>query len=77
MLRLLNAYQSFYTSHFKGRKLTWRNSMGSCVLKANFPKGRKDVSVSLFQAIVLMLFNDTTEPTLAYSCIANETKLGK
>jgi cullin-4 len=77
MIHLLNAYQSFYTSQFKGRKLIWRNSMGSCVLKANFPKGRKEISVSLFQAVVLMLFNDTTNLTLAYSCIANETKLGK
>lgn len=51
--------------------------MGSCVLTANFPKGRKEISVSLFQAIVLMLFNDTTNLTLAYSYIANKTKLGK
>ncbi|KAI8340502.1 hypothetical protein BC941DRAFT_417436 [Chlamydoabsidia padenii] len=75
MLHVLDAYQSFYTSRFKGRKLTWRNSMGSCVLKANYPKGRKELSVSLFQAIILLLFNDTTKSTLGYTHIATETKL--
>lgn len=43
----------------------WQNSLGSCVLKADFPKGRKELSVSLFQTVVLMLFNDTDRLSLA------------
>lgn len=27
----------------------WQNSLGTCVLKASFPKGKKELSVSLFQ----------------------------
>lgn len=27
----------------------WQNSLGHCVLKAEFPKGKKELAVSLFQ----------------------------
>jgi cullin 4 len=27
----------------------WQNSLGQCVLKAEFPKGKKELAVSLFQ----------------------------
>ncbi|XP_042469924.1 cullin-4-like [Zingiber officinale] len=59
----LNVYQDifkeFYLSKYHGRRLMWQNSLGHCVLKAEFPKGKKELSVSLFQTVVLMLFNDT------------------
>ncbi|KAJ8470163.1 hypothetical protein OPV22_024506 [Ensete ventricosum] len=59
----LNVYQDifkeFYLSKYHGRRLMWQNSLGHCVLKAEFPRGKKELSVSLFQAVVLMLFNDT------------------
>ncbi|KAJ6834821.1 cullin-4 [Iris pallida] len=59
----LNVYQDifkeFYLSKYSGRRLMWQNSLGHCVLKADFPKGKKELAVSLFQTIVLMLFNDT------------------
>ncbi|KQK12851.1 cullin-4 [Brachypodium distachyon] len=58
----LNVYQDifkeFYLSKYSGRRLMWQNSLGHCVLKVEFPKGRKELSVSLFQSVVLMLFND-------------------
>ncbi|KAM7255883.1 hypothetical protein ACFE04_011624 [Oxalis oulophora] len=58
----LNAYQDifkeFYLSKHSGRRLMWQNSLGHCVLKVEFPKGRKELAVSLFQTVVLMLFND-------------------
>ncbi|RDY14176.1 Cullin-4, partial [Mucuna pruriens] len=58
----LNVYQDifkeFYLSKYSGRRLMWQNSSGHCVLKAEFPKGKKELAVSLFQTIVLMLFND-------------------
>ncbi|KAI8337609.1 cullin-4-like protein [Chlamydoabsidia padenii] len=75
MAVLLNAYQSFYTSRFKGRKLIWRNSLGSCVVKSHFPKGTKEISVSLFQTIVLLLFNDKSKPTWEYKDIDATTNL--
>ena len=42
----------------------WQNSLGHCVLKAEFPKGRKELAVSLFQTVVLMLFNDAEKLSL-------------
>ncbi|CAH1439937.1 unnamed protein product [Lactuca virosa] len=36
----------------------WQNSLGHCVLKVEFLKGKKELAVSLFQTVVLMLFND-------------------
>ncbi|KAG4398688.1 hypothetical protein GLYMA_08G096100v4 [Glycine max] len=49
----LNVYQDifkeFYLSKYSGRHLMWQNSLGHCVLKAEFPKGRKELAVSLFQ----------------------------
>lgn len=27
----------------------WQNSLGHCVLKAEFPRGKKELAVSLFQ----------------------------
>ncbi|KAI4312356.1 hypothetical protein MLD38_037173 [Melastoma candidum] len=56
----LNVYQDifkeFYLGKYSGRRLMWQSSY--CVLKAEFPKGKKELSVSLFQTVVLMLFND-------------------
>ncbi|XP_064971830.1 cullin-4-like [Musa acuminata AAA Group] len=64
----LNVYQDifkeFYLSKYHGRRLMWQNSLGHCVLKAEFPRGKKELSVSLFQAVVLMLFNDTQRLSL-------------
>lgn len=54
----------FYTKKYSGRRLQWYNSLGSCVLRAYFPKGTKELSVSLFQAVVLCLFNDA--PSLSF-----------
>jgi len=38
----------------------WQNSLGHCVLKADFPKGKKELAVSLFQVrgiVNLALYN--------------------
>ena len=45
-------------SKHNGRRLQWHPCLGHCVLKANFPLGKKEISVSLLQTIVLLLFND-------------------
>lgn len=58
-------FREFYTSKHSGRRLLWQHSLGQCSLKAHFAKGRKELSLSLFQAVVLLLFNDA--PALAFS----------
>eukprot|EP01025_Chloroclados_australasicus_P025868 TRINITY_DN25752_c0_g1_i2.p1 TRINITY_DN25752_c0_g1~~TRINITY_DN25752_c0_g1_i2.p1 ORF type:complete len:745 (-),score=82.84 TRINITY_DN25752_c0_g1_i2:248-2482(-) len=71
----LNQYQErfkqFYLSKHTGRKLTWYSSLGTCVLKAYFKQGTKELQVSLFQAIVLCLFNEAEQ--LSYVQIQNAT----
>ncbi|KAH9606214.1 hypothetical protein KSS87_010263 [Heliosperma pusillum] len=71
----LNVYQDifkeFYLSKYNGRRLMWQNSLGHCVLKVDFPKGKKELAVSLFQAVVLMLFNDAE--TLSFQDIKDAT----
>lgn len=42
-------FKEFYLSKYSGRRLMWQNSLGHCVLKADFPKGKKELAVSLFQ----------------------------
>ena len=42
-------FKDFYLAKHSGRKLVWHNSLGTCVLRARFSKGVKELSVSLFQ----------------------------
>ncbi|KAG5515818.1 hypothetical protein RHGRI_036759 [Rhododendron griersonianum] len=76
----LNVYQDifkeFYLSKYSGRRLMWQNSLGHCVLKAEYPKGKKELAVSLFQVglawtVVLMLFNDAQK--LSFQDIKDST----
>ncbi|KAK4491577.1 hypothetical protein RD792_002329 [Penstemon davidsonii] len=73
----LNVYQDifkeFYLSKYSGRRLMWQNSLGHCVLKADFPKGKKELAVSLFQTVVLMLFNDAQK--LSFQDIKESTSI--
>lgn len=48
-LFIQDIFKEFYLSKYNGRRLMWQNSLGHCVLKAEFPKGKKELAVSLFQ----------------------------
>lgn len=53
-----NHFESYYLSKYQGRRISWQNSLGSCNVRAHFPKvGQRDLNVSLLQALVLMCFN--------------------
>ncbi|CAJ0604706.1 unnamed protein product [Cylicocyclus nassatus] len=70
----LQLYEEFYDSRHTGRKLQWQPRLGQCVLKANFRPGcDKELKVSLFQATVLLLFND--QPSWTAVDIMMVTKL--
>ncbi|CAH0405175.1 unnamed protein product [Chilo suppressalis] len=51
-------FAKFYLAKHSGRKLQWQHTLGHCVLRAHFAQGNKELQVSLFQALVLLLFND-------------------
>ncbi|KAI9591123.1 ubiquitin-protein ligase, cullin 4 [Syncephalis fuscata] len=74
MAEYQDAFKQFYNSQHKNRILTWQHSLGHCRLKAYFPKGAKELDVSLLQAIVLLLFNDATASgSLSYQDILKKT----
>ncbi|KAL6248382.1 hypothetical protein RBB50_004637 [Rhinocladiella similis] len=56
--KVMADFETHYKAKHSGRKLTWKHSLAHCQLRANFPRGRKELVVSGFQAVVLLLFND-------------------
>lgn len=58
MLKYQDVFKKFYLGKHSGRKILWQPSLGHCVLRANFSSGNKELQVSLFQALVLLMFND-------------------
>lgn len=56
--KVMADFEAHYKSKHSGRKLTWKHSLAHCQLRAKFPRGNKELVVSGFQAIVLLLFND-------------------
>mmetsp|Transcript_29702 Transcript_29702/g.34177 ORF Transcript_29702/g.34177 Transcript_29702/m.34177 type:complete len:607 (-) Transcript_29702:156-1976(-) len=54
-----NHFQSYYNSKYQGRRVAWQNSLGNCIVRAQFPKmsSPRELNVSLCQALVLMCFN--------------------
>lgn len=75
MVQYLEAFKLFYLSKHSGRKLQWQPSLGSCVLKACFTNGDKELQVSLFQALVLLLFNGADKQV--FTDIKTATGIGK
>ncbi|CAG7919927.1 unnamed protein product [Penicillium olsonii] len=59
--RAMERFESFYKSKHEGRGLTWKHQLAYCQLNANFDSDKKNLVVSSFQAIVLLLFNDLAE----------------
>jgi len=66
MCQYREAFKTFYLSKHSGRRLQWQPSLGHCVLKASFPHGDKELQVSLFQSLVLLLFNSTDKQSFTY-----------
>lgn len=62
---IVSIFTNFYEKHTsKNRVLTWVNGLGSVTITAAFPKGSKELTMSVYQGIILMLFNSTAEMTL-------------
>ncbi|KAK9737600.1 Cullin protein neddylation domain [Popillia japonica] len=63
MIQYQSTFQNFYVLKYSGRKLQWQQSLGYCILKADFASGKKELQVSLFQTIILLLFNNSNMMT--------------
>ncbi|XP_056295831.1 cullin-4B [Pseudoliparis swirei] len=64
IVRLQEIFKTFYLGKHSGRKLQWQSTLGLCVLKAEYKEGKKELQVSLFQTLVLLMFNEGEEFTL-------------
>ena len=69
----LEVFKKHYLSKYSGRKLLWLHSLGTCIMKVRFSSGVKELSVSFFQAAVLMAFEDSD--SLTYSELSTATGL--
>jgi cullin 1 len=61
---LIEKFQEFYLARGKSKKLQWVHSLGSATIHATFRRGSKEFTMAVFQAIILLLFNDTASVTL-------------
>ncbi|KAJ1908206.1 hypothetical protein IWQ60_011718 [Tieghemiomyces parasiticus] len=67
-------FRAFYLDAHKQRLLMWQDSLATVVLRAQFDAGRKELELSCYQALVLLLFNDVTpDTTLSYADIQRRT----
>ncbi|KAJ7630579.1 Cullin family-domain-containing protein [Roridomyces roridus] len=73
MQRQLDAFTDYYKSKHNGRKLFHQPNISTVTLTGRFKAGTKELSVSLYQAMILILFNRSVE--LSLSEIRGETGL--
>nr|CAB3234744.1 cullin-4A [Phallusia mammillata] len=71
MGKLQECFRQFYLMKHSGRKLTFQSTLGHCVLKSKFKNGNKELQVSLFQTLILLLFNEGD--VFSYKYIRDET----
>ncbi|CAF4254872.1 unnamed protein product [Rotaria sp. Silwood2] len=72
--RLQEIFTTFYLSKHTGRKLQWQYTLDHCLLKGWLKeKAVKEFHVSLYQALVLLLFNQHND--LSYKDIQEQTKI--
>ncbi|KAI0785913.1 Cullin family-domain-containing protein [Abortiporus biennis] len=69
----LNKYTTFYKSKHQGHKLDWDHALGTATLQARFKNGEKELSVSLYQALILLLFNE--EESISFIDIKEQTRI--
>lgn len=68
-----SAFETYYGEKHNGRKLVWNQNMGSCIIKATFAQGNKELLVSVPQAVVLDCFN--ANDALTFGELLKATKM--
>ncbi|KAG6890869.1 hypothetical protein C0992_012005 [Termitomyces sp. T32_za158] len=69
----LTAYDNYYRARHSGHTLDWDHALGTATLMGRFKPGNKELSVSLYQAVVLLLFN--VEIEWRYPDILEQTRI--
>lgn len=74
----IDAFERYYRLKHNGRRLAWKHALAHCQMKASFPRGKKEVIVSSFQAVVLLLFNGLgLDEQISYETLLAEAGLRK
>ena len=58
MLEQLSSFTEFYKKKHGNRVLIWDHTLGNASVIGNFKGGKKELLVSLYQAIALLQFNE-------------------
>ncbi|KAF7339993.1 CULLIN-2 domain-containing protein [Mycena venus] len=66
MKRELDAFEKFYLAKHGNRKLTPQFGVGTVTMTGRFKAGKKELSVSLHQAAILLLFNSASELSFSH-----------
>ena len=53
-------FETYYLQKYQGRRLVWAHSVERCLVTARFVKGKKELELSLYQALCLICFGNTT-----------------
>ena len=64
MIDGVEQFKEFYEQNTKHRKLGWVYALGTCLVKANFDAKPIELTLSTFQASLLLLFNTGTSVSL-------------
>jgi len=65
LMGCLDSFTRFYDTHKKHTKLTWLNTLGHAMLDVKFLTGKKKLEVSIYQAAIVLLFNEKDSYTFA------------
>ncbi len=71
----IDTFTEWYATQHKNRTLSWRHQLGTVTLTARFDSGKYEVGVSLFQAVVLLQFND--DDVLDFTELKSRTGIGE
>lgn len=71
----IDTFTEWYGTQHKNRALSWRHQLGTVTLTAHFDSGKYEIGVSLFQAVVLLQFND--DDVLDFKEIRSRTGIGE
>ena len=60
-------FRAFYLGRHTGRRLTWQTQLGTADLKTLYTQRPYELTVTTYQMVVLLHFNDADE--IAYKCV--------
>ncbi|KAH7335370.1 Cullin family-domain-containing protein [Rhizoctonia solani] len=65
MAAALHRFEVYYKEKHDRHRMAWFHSLGTATLTSRFPSGTKEISVSMYQALVLLLFNEQDQFSVA------------